>query len=144
MNKAVYSQEERLMAALAHGSLLAGGIGIVAGILIYITQKEKSAYAAGQALQAAIYQTVGIVIIALSWALWSLFYFISLIPLIANPEQFDEDPPLLFWAGLISMVIPLLIMAIWGIYGLYGALQAWRGREFRYAFTGKLAASIQQ
>jgi hypothetical protein len=45
---------------------------------------------------------------------------------------------------MVSMVIPFLIMAAWGIYGLYGALQAWRGKEFRYAFTGKLAASIQK
>ena len=57
------SQDERMMAGLAHGSILLGlftnGIGgIAAALVIWITQKEKSDYVAGQALQAMIYQTL--------------------------------------------------------------------------------------
>jgi len=50
------SSDERLMAAIAHGSVVVTGPGIVVGVLIWLTQKEKSPYAAAQAMQAAVYQ----------------------------------------------------------------------------------------
>jgi len=34
---------ERLMAALAHGSIVANGLGILVGLVIWVTQREKSA-----------------------------------------------------------------------------------------------------
>ena len=36
------SVENRLLAALAHGSIVAQGIGILVGVLVYITQRDKS------------------------------------------------------------------------------------------------------
>ena len=144
MTENEYTQEERLLAALAHGSLLAGGIGIAAGILIYVTQKEKSAYAAGQALQAALYQAIGMAIIVISWTIWTFFYLLTLIPLIRNSEQYEQEPPAIFWIGLGSMIIPFLIMGVWGVYGLIGALRTWRGADFRYAVVGRLAENLQK
>jgi hypothetical protein len=47
--------EERLLAAIAHGSVVANGLGILVGVVIYLTQNEKSPYAARQGIQAAIY-----------------------------------------------------------------------------------------
>lgn len=134
------TQEERLLAALAHGSLLAGGIGIVAGLLIYVTQKEKSAYAAEQAIQAAVYQAIGMGVIVVVWILWTVLYLLTLIPII-EADQAGDEPPLIFWLGLGSMICPFLIMGVWGLYGLYGALRAWTGADFRYALIGRLVAN---
>lgn len=137
-NQDSHSQEERLLAALAHGTIVTGAIGPVAGILIYITQKEKSTYAAGQALQAALYQLIGLVIAIIAWSCWGGFYALSLVPLITNPEQYNDAPPLIFWIGLGSMVIPFIVMAIWGLYGLFGAVRTWLGADFRYIIIGRL------
>ena len=57
------TQEERTLAALAHGSVLLGAVtsglgGILAALVIWLVQKEKSAYVAFQALQALVYQAV--------------------------------------------------------------------------------------
>ncbi len=132
------SQEERLLGALAHASLIAGGMGIVVGILIYVTQKEKSAWLGRQALQAVLYQLVGLFLIIGIWACWSVFYMLTLIPVIANPEQYSDQPPAIFWVGLGSMICPFIIMGAWGFYGLYGAIRAWMGADFRYAIIGRL------
>ncbi|MCB9420592.1 MAG: DUF4870 domain-containing protein [Ardenticatenaceae bacterium] len=133
-----YSQEERLLAALAHAAIITGMIAPVAGLLIYITQKEKSSYAAGQGMQAAIYQLLGLLVMILAWSCWGVFYTISLIPLIANADQYNDAPPAIFWVGLGSMVCPFIVMALWGLYGLWGAVRAWTGADFRYLVIGQV------
>ena len=42
MNQENKSTENRLLAALAHGSVVAQGIGVLVGVVVYITQREKS------------------------------------------------------------------------------------------------------
>ncbi len=133
-----YTQEERLLAALAHAAIITGMIAPVAGLLIYVTQKEKSAYAARQGLQAAIYQLIGLSIMMLVWSCWGVFYMISLIPLMANADKYQDAPPPVFWVGLGSMICPFIFMAIWGLYGFWGTVQAGMGREFRYAVVGQM------
>jgi uncharacterized Tic20 family protein len=133
-----YSQEERLLAALAHAAIITGMIAPVAGLLIYITQKEKSAYAAEQGLQAAIYQLLGLLVMILAWSCWGVFYMISLIPLMADADKYNNAPPPIFWIGLVSMVCPFIVMALWGLYGLWGAVRAWTGADFRYLVIGQM------
>lgn len=126
------------MAALAHGSIVTGQIGIIAAIAIYLNQKGKSAYAAKQAAQAAVYQLVGFLAIILLWICWGAFYFATFIPIINNPNQFEDAPPPLFWVGMISMVCPMILMALWGLYGVIAAIQTWMGKEFKYAVIGNI------
>ena len=133
-----YLQEERLLAALSHAAVITGMIAPVAGILLYVTQKEKSAYVAGQALQAALYQLLGLLVMILAWTCWGIFYTLSLIPLLGNADQYNEAPPPIFWIGLGSMVCPFIVMGVWGLYGLWGAVRAWAGRDFRYAVIGPM------
>jgi uncharacterized Tic20 family protein len=130
--------EERLLAAIAHASVVASGLGILIGVLIWLTQREKSAFAARQGLQAAVYQLLGLIAIVAIWFLWGIFYALTFIPLIRAPHLYPDAPPPIFWVGMGSMVIPLIVMAIWGLYGLWGALQSWRGRDFKYLVVGNL------
>jgi uncharacterized Tic20 family protein len=125
------------MAALAHGSVVANGLGILVGLVIWVTQREKSAYAAGQGLQAAVYQLFGMIAIVALWVIWGIFYALTFIPVVRNPEQYNDAPPPLFWVGLGSMLVPFAVMIVWGVYGLWGALAAWRGKDFRYAIIGQ-------
>ena len=131
------STENRLLAALAHGSVVAQGIGILVGVLVYITQRDKSRYAAFQALQAAVFQLLNFIIIIGMWLAWGVFYGLSMIPLVrqanANP---DAAPPTIFWISLISMVIPLTYMVLIGLVGLWGGVRTWQGRDFMYPLIG--------
>jgi hypothetical protein len=139
-----YPQEDRLLAALAHAAIITGMIAPIAGLLIYITQKEKAAYAAQQGLQAAIYQLLGLLVMILAWACWGVFYTISLVPLMANADKYNDAPPPIFWIGLGSMICPFIVMAIWGLYGLWGAVRAWMGADFRYLVIGQLVENRMQ
>jgi uncharacterized Tic20 family protein len=140
--QATVSQDERVLAGLAHGSILmglfTGGVGgMVAALVIWLSQKEKSAYVAGQALQALIYQAFTFFIIMAVWICWGLLWMVSILqPLIANPEAYDNGPPAGMWIGLVLMIIPL---GVWGLtifYGLYGAARSLGGHDFKYAVVG--------
>ncbi len=135
------SSEERLMAAIAHASVVVFGPGILVGVFIWLTQKGKAAYASYQGLQAAVFQLVGMILAMVLWAVWGIFYALTWIPFVGNPELLDGPPPPIFWIGMISMVIPLLFMLAWSLYGLWGGLQTFRGRDFRYALIGRLLPS---
>jgi uncharacterized Tic20 family protein len=135
------SREECLMASIAHASVIIFGPGILVGVLIWLTQKEKSSFASGQGLQATIYQLLGMIVIMALWIVWGIFYALTWIPLMQTPEQFEDAPPPIFWIGLASMVVPLIVMLAWALYGLWGALKTLRGRDFRYVLIGNLLNS---
>lgn len=135
--ESAHTSDERLMASLAHGAVALSGPGILVGVLVWLTQKEKSAWASGQGLQAAVYQLLGMILFIGLWVIWGIFYAISMIPMIRNAEEYGDAPPPLFWVAMGTMAIPLALMAIWGLYGLWGAWRCWRGGDFRYAILGK-------
>lgn len=131
------STENRLLAALTHGSVVTQGLGILVGVVVYITQREKSRYAAFQGLQAAVYQLVNLIIVIGMWVVWGFFYGLSILSLIKLEETNpDAAPPAIFWIAMISMVIPLIYMVLVGLYGLWGALRTWQGKDFKYLIIG--------
>jgi uncharacterized Tic20 family protein len=138
----VITQEERVLAGVAHGSILLGiftnGIGgIAAALIIWVTQKEKSAYAAGQALQALVYQVAATVLTWLLWCCWGVAWMGMLLPpLFANPDAYQAAPPPGLWVGLILMIIPFGIMGLITLYGLWGAVRCLSGHDFKYAIVG--------
>ncbi len=137
MDQESKSIENRLLAALAHGSVVAQGIGILVGVLVYITQRDKSRYAAFQALQAAVFQLLNLIIIIGMWLVWGVFYGLSMIPLIMQAETNpDAAPPAIFWISMISMVFPIIYMVLVGLYGLWGGVHTWQGKDFKYLIIG--------
>jgi uncharacterized Tic20 family protein len=136
-------QEERTLAALAHGSILLGvftnGIGgIAVALIVWLAQREKSAYAAGQAMQALVYQIAITVLTWLLWCCWGAAWVALLVPpIVANPNAYETAPPPGIWFGLILMIVPLGIMGLTTLYGLWGAVRAWAGHDFKYAVIGR-------
>lgn len=133
------SADERVTAALAHGMAIAYGLGAVGAVVTWLLQKEKSKYVAFQALQAAVYQLVGLLVQLIGWGCWGCLYGLSFIPIIANAEKYkDAPPPAFFFISLGLMVVPLGVMGLWILYGLWGALRAFQGRDFRYIVLGHM------
>jgi len=135
MSEPQRTQDERIMSALSHGSIVLFGTGVIAAIVIWVTQKEKSAYIAFQALQATVYQLIGLVVVMLGWCCWTALYFLSMIPLIAAADS-GGDPPAVFWLSLMLMFVPLAVMGLWVLGGLWGAVRTLQGRDFRYLILG--------
>jgi uncharacterized Tic20 family protein len=139
-NETKPSTEERVMAAIAHCLVIVVyGLGAVGAVVIWLLQKEKSKYVAFQALQAAVYQLVGLLVQLIGWSCWGCLYGLSFIPMIANAEKYKEaPPPIFFFISLGLMVLPLGLMGLWMLYGLWGALRAFQGRDFRYIVLGRM------
>jgi len=135
-------QDERVLAGLAHGSILLGmftnGIGgIGAALVIWLTQKEKSTYVATQAIQALVYQVAIFVLTGLTWCCWGGLWMAMLLPpLFTNPQAYEKAPPGGLWVGLILMVVPIAISGLTTLYGLWGAARCLGGHDFKYAIIG--------
>lgn len=141
------SQDEKILAGLAHGSILLGVItsgigGILAALIIWLTQKDKSPYAAFQALQALVYQVATLLLTFLACCCWFFLWMVmSLPPLASNPDAYQYTPPVGLWIGLFLMVIPLAIWGLTILYGLWGAVRCLGGHDFQYLIVGKWLAS---
>jgi uncharacterized Tic20 family protein len=136
------SRDERMMAGLAHGGILLGPVtsgvgGIGVALLIWLTQRGKSAYVAAQALQALVYQLVTLLLAMMFWCCWGGLWMLMIMPpLIANPSAYENTPPAGMWVGLILMIIPLGLMGLTTLYGLWGAVRSMSGHDFKYAVIG--------
>src|SRR5512141_2065517 len=69
------TQNDRIMAALAHATAILPVTGVIAPIVIWVTQKDKSEYVAFQALQAIAYQ----LLIILGWFAGMALYMGSFV-----------------------------------------------------------------
>lgn len=138
----VVAQHERRLAGLAHGSILlgiftSGAGGIIAALIIWLSQKEKSIYAANQSLQALVYQGVVFLVTMTCWCCWGLLWTASfLTPIIGNPERYENQVPATLWLGLALIIIPLGVWGLTILYGLYGAVCCFGGHDFKYAVIG--------
>ena len=136
-------QDERVLAGLAHGSILLGPLtngvgGIVSALVIWLIQRDKSAYVAFQALQALVYQVAAFVLAGLVTCCWAAVWMLMWMPaMAANPEAYKDVPPTGMWIGLALAVVPLAVWAVTMVYGLVGAARTLGGHDFRYAIIGK-------
>jgi uncharacterized Tic20 family protein len=136
MNDTHPTQDERVMAALAHACIMLFGTGIIAVVVLWVTQKDRSRYVAFQALQAMVYQVIGFFVFLVAMCSWLTLYLLSLIPLMAAAEKAASEPPLYFLVSLVLMVVPFALMGIWILGGLWGAVRTLQAREFRYLVLG--------
>jgi uncharacterized Tic20 family protein len=135
------SQDERMLAALAHGGILLGlptnGIGgIAAALVIWLTQRDRSTYVAFQALQALIYQVIVLLFTMMLFGCWGILWLLMVIPSAAIGIPSGGGPPSGVWVGLALLACPLTVSAILVLYGLWGAIQALGGKDFRYLIIG--------
>lgn len=129
-----HSADERTWAALAHASTLLNMVtgmgGLIAAAVIWLTQKEKSAWVAFHGLQslvfqAALYLSVSMVV----GVVWLVGFALSFIT---------------FGIGTIVSVPVMIVVMLLGmacgtgglVYSLYGAYQVYEGREFHYIWIG--------
>ncbi len=146
------SQNDKIMATLAHISAILPFMGVIAPIIIWITQKEKSEFVAFQALQAIAYQLTMIFTWFMGMGCYMLSFFSMFLTMpLAGGRDSKVDPS----TGPIFMVgflLPFIIMGgmflgqgLFLIYGLIGAIQTFRGRDFRYVILGnRLAKYLQE
>lgn len=164
------TQDEKIMAAIGHATIIWPVMGIFAPMVIWATQREKSPKVAFQALQAAVYHMtlilaglgcgvcyfcayLGMIVGALTMPVSMFFTMPAEGP---GPQDLPPEAvvPMLL-GGLGMIVLYLLIfgllflgLAVWAAYigyGFFGAVANLQGKDFRYAILGsRLERYLQQ
>ena len=127
--------EEKLMSLFSHLSILIPNIGIMAPIIIWVTQKDKSQFARFNALQAIFFQLIFFVLTILSVFIGMLLMFISLPALISSP---DDVPGILFWVSMGIMNLHFPFWLIFAIFGIVASVKSFRGNVFKYPVIGRI------
>ncbi len=142
LNEVSISKDERTNAALAHGSIVLGifsrgTLGILVALLIWITQRGKSRFAARQAAQALVYQGLGLVVILATWLGWGILLAGSAIaPALLSPHNPEALQPFTMVPAILLIVVPFAVMIAWVVCGVYAAVQVWHGKDFSYPIVG--------
>lgn len=145
------TQDECILGALAHASVILPFWGLIGAIVIWATQREESRFVAFQALQGMVYQLVLVLGSFLCFACYicSFFGTFLLIPVGIFAAEGADVPGAVGGAvgGMVAALTafsPFCVMGLLAIvwfayvlYGLYGALQVLQGHDFRYAVIGR-------
>lgn len=132
------TSEEKVLAAVAHASVLFAFFGPVGPTLIWAYQRNKSKYVRFHALQAMGYQ-------ALTFWVWfigafvvifaGLFVTILLGGFLTESASADAS----FIPFILQPIIFLGIFGLWGLFfiiGIIGAVLCMMDREFKYPLIG--------
>lgn len=136
----VPTQDERIMAAVAHATVIWPTLGLLAPLVIWGTQREKYPFVGFQSIQAAVYQFI----LLLGGLLGAACYVCSFFSLPFGAmltAPFDEGAALCvpFLSFSFSFGILFLLMLLWLAYvgyGLFGAVWELQGNDFRYVLLG--------
>lgn len=130
------------MAALAHVGVLANGfglVGVVGAALIWATQREKSLYVSGHALQALGFQVLALLLLIVLVLIWGSCMLLTLLPVFLRPDLYMAELPTPFWIVMGAGVFLLMGVAVVLVgYGLMGAFAALRGELFTYVVVHAL------
>jgi uncharacterized Tic20 family protein len=130
------SQNDKIMAALAHISAVLPLMGVIAPIVIWATQKDKSEYVAFQALQAVAYQLVMILAWFIGMGCYMISFFTTFLTIPFSEGTGETSLPITFIIPFIIFGLIFVGGAIFVIYGIIGAINAFQGKNFRYIIIG--------
>jgi len=139
--------EDRLVAALCHLGAFLPFFGMLAALIIWLTQKVRSRWLGFQSLQALLFQGIAFALYYLVGFGMSVGYFVFVLPLIALSETGwgDRVPFLLVPFLFLFFGMLLLIVAATFVYYLLAGIatvNTLRGRDYRYPLIGKLTESL--
>jgi len=132
------TSEEKVLAALAHGSVIFMFLGPFGALIIWAIQRTKSKYVRYHALQAMGYQTFSF----WAWMIVTFLFMILFVGLmvvlsVVTSDSASSTPPDSFF--IIQPLLMLFIFGIWGLmflFGIVGAVLCMMGKDFRYPVIG--------
>jgi uncharacterized Tic20 family protein len=132
------TSDEKVMAALSHGSIFLAFVGPVVPLGIWMSQRKKSKYVCFHALQAMGYQALMFWLYIVVTLVVAILGVCLLMPFSLFLMQ-DSDSAIL---GPLAFNI-ILLLTMFGSLGvlfltaIFGAVSCLMGREFRYPLIGK-------
>ncbi|MEM7333451.1 MAG: DUF4870 domain-containing protein [Chloroflexota bacterium] len=137
------TSDDRTMAGLAHISAIMPMMGVIAPIIIWATQKEKSDYIAFHALQALGYQLTMILIWFGGMICYMLSIFTTVFIAAQNVENLEAGPPIFIAFPFLIFAFMFIGIFFFIVYGIWGAIRAFQGKPFKYFFIGNQVRKMQ-
>ena len=138
------NQDEKVMAALAHVTILLPFMGLVAPIVIWVTQKDKSEYINFQALQALAYQISMMMFWFLGMGCYMCSFFGTFFMIPGGAALADGNEEIVGPIMMVTFAIPFLVFGLmfvgfiaFIVYGIIGAIMTLQGRDFNYIVIGQ-------
>jgi uncharacterized Tic20 family protein len=142
--EAVKKQEDKLLAALCHISIIFSTMGVIFPIVIYVNARERSKPLAFQAMQSMLYHVAALIWTFVFIVLWvlALLVFSGMFTFFAEASASGgEMAPgtAIAFPVLMILFFVLFFVGYFVVYipGIAGTIQTMRGRMFRYPIIGK-------
>lgn len=121
------TREDRLAAAICHLGAFVPYVGILVTLIIWLTQKERSALLRRQALDALLFQGVATVLYMLVGGVLSGMYFVVFLPTVLLSETAAADIVPAVWVGytVLMLGVMLLFFAAALVYYFLAGRAAW-------------------
>jgi uncharacterized protein len=129
------SKDEKLMALLSHLSIFIPNMGILAPIVIWVINKEKSSFIRFNALQAIFFQLIFLAIMMFFIFIGVIFMLISIPWTNLNS---NAAPGPLFFLSMVFMFMYFPLWIIFGIFAVIASVKSYNGNIFKYAIIGKI------
>lgn len=132
------SSSERWLAALAHAGILIPSFGFVVPLIVWVTQREKSAFARFQALQALAYQLLLAVVWVVLFGLAAVLVIVLSLSMLGVAAVVETQAPLalLTVAQIIIFSSPFCLIGLTALLGIIAAIACLGGNNFRYPLLG--------
>ena len=131
------SQDDKIVGALAHAAALLPMWGIIAPVLIWVTQREKSEYIRQQSAQALAWQLLQIVLFFIGMGLYMGGIFLTVGTAFLMDEMNSNGPPPAFFIPVCILgFVFLIFLGSIGI-ALYAAVRNLQGHDFTYPLIGR-------
>ncbi|MCP5095099.1 MAG: DUF4870 domain-containing protein [Chloroflexi bacterium] len=130
------NSDERVISAIAHGAIILPMWGLIAAIVIWLTQREKSPFVRQQALQAVSWQVTQILTMFVGMGCYMLS-FLTMIPFTMSASGSNGEPPFFFFLPFAAMGLVFLLMFVFIVVGIVAAVRNLQGRPFFYPIIGK-------
>jgi uncharacterized Tic20 family protein len=134
------SQDERLLAAVAHGAALLPFVGVIVPLYIWLTQQDWSKFVRFHAIQALVHQMVtpAATLAVYLLGIWGLYG--TLMSGLSGGSQ-GALP-----SGMLALrcILVNIVLGGWGLtltLGLLGVSRTLAGRDFLYPLIGSWLVS---
>lgn len=132
------TSDEKIMAALAHGSILLMFLGPIVPTGIWTLQRTKSKYVRFHALQAMGYQALLFWLWIVMGILFSVLALCLIFPLVIFINKNSGSIAVASFGIEIFLILAIFLsMGLFLLTGIIGAISCFLGRDFRYPLIGK-------
>ncbi len=131
-------REECLLSALAHAGVLLPVYGIIAPIVVWVTQRAKSREVTFQAIQATLYQALPLVFTMLFFGCYMAVLGPGMLVVIPMSEGGNDAAAamVITFLSFCPLGFLMLFYTLFIVYGVVGAIKVLRGGEFSYWLIG--------